>query len=337
MRKAIYMILVGLFLAGCGQGAQTDTKADAVQQEQSGREQESGQKDSAGGEKEQDPSGESSLTVSKEDSKETISGTEGMEESAAGQGTDEEGLKKEGNDIRKLIASAEMFEDYESQRETLEKLYELRNVPKNPVNPEGTWNRTNVRSGDWGTLTVSQVKDESFFVEGELGYYCHSGVFRQNAYYVTDNLAIAKDREVEGLEPQYVAFFLQEDSIKVMASYGSWGLGFGANVVIDGEYIQGEPVYTNANVLEELFTEKDLDALEKLLSEGYFTDDFLFATKGGIVESEETLLDGREVTWVHAYVPTMGGYGYTLYFSSDEGYYSITFDKEENFSTEGKQ
>lgn len=268
MRKAICMILVGLFLAGCGQG------------------------------------------------------------------TAEEGLKKEENDIRKLIASAEDFQDYESHRENLEKLYELRNVPRNPVNPEGTWNRTNVCSGDWGTLIVSQVTDEGFFVEGELGYYSHSGVFRQNAYFVADNLAIAKyDPEIKDMKPQYVAFFLQEDSIKVMASYGSSGLGFGANVVIDGEYIQGEPIYTNANVLEELFTEKDLQALKKLLPEEYYTDYFLFATKTGIVESEKALSDGREVTYVHVFVPTMGGYGYTLYFSSDEGYYSITFDNEETFTT----
>lgn len=343
MRKAIYMILVGLFLAGCGQGAQTDTKTDTVQQEQSGREQESEQKDSVGGEKEQDLTGESSLTVSKEDPQETITDTEGMEESAAGQEnmsgqrTDEEGLKEE-IDIRQLIASAEMFEYYESYRETLEKLYELRNVPQNPINPEGTWNRTNVCSGNWGTLTVSQATDEGFFVEGDLGFYFHSGVFWQKAYYVADDLAIAKyDPEIKDWEPQYVAFFLQEDSIKVTASSSSGELGFGAGVFIDGQYIQGEPVYTNANVLEELFTEKDLQALEKLLPEEYYTDYFLFATKEGVVESEETLSDGREVTCVQAFVPTMGGYAYTLYFSSDEGYYSITFNGEETFSTEGKQ
>lgn len=245
------------------------------------------------------------------------------------------GEEAEDSDIRRLMASAENFEDYESLRETLKKLYELRNVPKNPINPEGTWNRTNVCSGYWGTLTVSQATDEGFFVEGKLGYYSNSGGFWRKAYYVADNLAIVKfDPYIDDLEPQYMAFFLQEDSLKVTASYGSRGLGLGESVVIDGEYVQGEPVYTNANVLEELFTEKDMEALEKLLPEEYYKDYFLFVTKAGIAEkSEEALSDGWEVTCVEVFVPTMKGRGYTLYFSSDEGYYSITFENEKTFTT----
>lgn len=195
--------------------------------------------------------------------------------------------------VDELIASIEEYGD----SSVYATLYELRTIPENPVNPEGEWNRTNVHSGHKGFLSISRVSKEGFQVLGELYYYSHVGDFEETAYYITNDLAIAKYEEDWFKDydwaPQYVAFFLNGTSIDVKATTNSGKLGFGMNVYIDGEYVQEEPIYTNANVLEEFYSRKDLDALQELLSEDYYTNYFLFSTIEGAVNEYEEQKDNN--------------------------------------------
>lgn len=234
-------------------------------------------------------------------------------------------------EVDELIASIEEYGD----SSVYATLYELRTIPENPVNPEGDWNRTNVHSGLWGKLSISEVTKEGFQVVGDLEYFSHSGSFEQTAYYITDNLAIAKYEEFFAeYEPQYVAFFLNGTSIDVIATASSADLGFGANVSIDGEYVQEEPTYTNANVLEEFYSQKDLDALQELLPEEYYTDYFLFATTEGMInEYNEQIYNDVAVRCIETYTITMGNYGYRLYIYAD-GNYVIKFEDGSVFATE---
>lgn len=53
----------------------------------------------------------------------------------------------------------------------------------------------------------------------------------------------------------------------VLATAFSGNLGFGMNVSMDGEYTQDNPLYTNANILNETFSEEELGALKANIPE----------------------------------------------------------------------
>ena len=46
----------------------------------------------------------------------------------------------------------------------------------------------------------------------------------------------------------------------------------GANCFWHGEYVQGEPVYENVNVMHDTFTEEELETIGNLLGEEQFEE-----------------------------------------------------------------
>ena len=46
----------------------------------------------------------------------------------------------------------------------------------------------------------------------------------------------------------------------------------GANCFRHGEYVQGEPVYENVNVMQDTFTEEELETIGNLLGEEQFEE-----------------------------------------------------------------
>lgn len=139
------------------------------------------------------------------------------------------------------------------------------------------------------------------------------------------------EREVDRLydradeiDEEYIAFIFENQEMTVLATASSEHLGFGMNVSMDGEYTQDEPVYTNANILNETFTEEELSVLQTNIPEEYYNDFFLFATTSGVVT--DTKLDNGDRI-IEAFVPTMGGYGYVLTITNEKDC-TITFEDE---------
>lgn len=223
-----------------------------------------------------------------------------------------------------LIAMLEPYGD----KKPYEKLYEMRSACESIPDVSGSWHRTETHSELTGDIEISDVTNDEFAFTADLYYFSHSGWLEEIAYFVNNKCAIAKydppfemeDDEDDGTE--YIAFLWENDICHIMSTASSSELGLGMNVKIDGVYTQEEPVYTNADILNETFTETELNNLQAILPDEYYNDYFLFATTCGIVEAS-TDDDGNKT--VEAFVPTMSGYGYTLVISPD-GEIEITFE-----------
>ena len=215
-----------------------------------------------------------------------------------------------------LIASLENYGD----KEPFEKLYSMSTSCEDVPDLTGTWNRTNVHSSFCGVIDISDVDANGFRFTAEESYYSHSGWMEWDAKFITDKCAIAKYDEL--MEEEYIAFIIQDEALVVIATGSSANLGFGMNVSIDGEYTKAEPFYTNADVLNETFSEEELSALQTHIPEEYYEDFFLFSTTNGVVA--DTQSDNGDRT-IESFVPTMGGYGYSLIISGGQEF-TITFE-----------
>ncbi len=192
---------------------------------------------------------------------------------------------------------------------------------------EGMWHRTDTASGLGAELTISEQTAEGFSFFGDFWYYAHSGCMEGQALFVAPNVAVFEyinDWGIEGTVPEYLVFEKTGEGMKVYASAASADLGFGMNVFADGNYTQGEPVYENANVLNDNFSAQVQEQMQTLLGENY-EDYFKFPVEIGILTSTPaTLEDGSSAIYYDVFVPTMGGYEFQLlvcengdvYFSS---------------------
>lgn len=207
------------------------------------------------------------------------------------------------------------------QREEFKKLYDMISPVDNAESFEGTWRRTDVIKGCGGQIEVSNQDAEGFDFSGEFLYYLHSGIIAGRAYFVTPEIAIYEynqegfdtiETQEEADEPEYVVFEMTEEGFKVIASASSADLGFGMSVFADGTYVAGEPVYTNATVLEDNFTPEEQENIKAILGDAYDTY-FKDVVEFGVLESTEcTLEDGTNAIFYDAFIPTMGGYRFEL-------------------------
>lgn len=185
---------------------------------------------------------------------------------------------------------------------------------------EGVWNRTEEVSGCAAQIEITEQNEEGFTFCGDFYYYSHSGYLEGKASFTAPNVAIWEytpdympDESAEETESQqYMKFEKTEEGLIVSASAASSELGLGMNVFTDGLYIQGEPVYTNATVLEDNFTAQQQEALKELLGTEY-DECFKTVVEEGVLFSAPVVLeDGTGATFYEAFWPTMGGYAFEL-------------------------
>lgn len=225
------------------------------------------------------------------------------------------------NEIDALIDSLEVYGD----KEPYEKLYSMSSGCDNVPAAAGTWNRTNIHSSLSGEIVISDVNAGGFKFTADTYYYSHTGWIEGEAKFVTDQCAIAKYDEL--MAEEYIAFLFENQKMTVVATGSSSDLGFGMNVSMDGDYTQDEPLYTNANIVNEIFSEEELRALKSNLPKEYYEDFFLFSTTYGVVD-DTTSDNGDRI--IEAFVPTMGGYGYVLNITNGKAC-TITFEDETSF------
>lgn len=205
-----------------------------------------------------------------------------------------------------------------SEKASFEKLYTMQATCNNTPEIAGEWHRTDVHSSLPATVKISSVTDDGFDFSIEAQYYFHSGELDGHAYFVSENCAVCKVDEYVS-ETQYVAFVLENGNVNVYASAESGEMGLGANVFLSGAYTYDKPVYTNANILNETYSQAQLDALKSTLTSSYY-DSFVFSTELGVVQTETD----NGTTTVDVFVPTDSSYGYTAIIKNDS-IVSVTF------------
>ena len=189
----------------------------------------------------------------------------------------------------------------------------------------GNWNRTNTVSALGGNIVIEHQDEEGFEFQGELFYYSHMGWMEGKAYYLSQDTAIYRYDDMGEEYYGYIIFQMNGDKMEVIASDNSTFLDFGANVFADGEYVDGEPVYTNATILEDTFTQEELDSLKSVLGETSYEEGFAWVVRYGVLNvTEGTLEDGTNAKYYEAFVPTMGGYGFELLMVEDGRWYYLT-------------
>lgn len=216
------------------------------------------------------------------------------------------------------VSSHERLEFTESN---LAKLYENKSEMADHADFSGNWTRTAVHSSLSADITIQNGDAEGFDFSGAFYYYSHSGEVAGRAYYVSDSEAVYKqseDNDIDGV-PAYIGFSIDDNGLHVIADGFVEGLGM--NVFVYGDYVQEEPYYTNWNVVEENFSEYDLEQLKDLLREETYNELFLNNTEIGNVSSEAVKLsDGTIARHIECFVPTMND-GYDLLITEDGRYY----------------
>lgn len=243
--------------------------------------------------------------------------------SVGGFPSESEEVTDEKSDIDSLIDSLEVYGD----KEPYEKLDSMSTGCENVPDLTGTWNRTNVHSSFSGEIVISDVNSSGFKFTADEYYYSHSGWLEGEAKFVADKCAVAKYEDSVDDDEEYIVFIFENQEMKVLATASSENLGFGMNVSMDGEYTQDEPLYTNANILNETFSEEELSVFQSNMPEEYYNDFFLFSTTNGVVTNTKS--DNGDRT-IEAFVPTMTGYGYTLTIDNEKDC-TITFEDETSF------
>lgn len=212
-----------------------------------------------------------------------------------------------------------------SDTDTFKDLYQRKGAQADALDFSGEWNRTNVVTGIAGSVWISNQDEEGFDFSGEFYYYSHSGEIEGRAYFVEDDLAIYQYEDEyadEEAEEEFIAFVRTDEGMEIRTTGSSWELGFGMNVFADGGYILGEPEYTNANILAETFSEEELAKIEQMLGTEGYEEYFVFTVEYGAITTSDCIVeDGQEAVYYEAFLPTMGGYEFTMLICEDGSIY----------------
>ncbi|MGN0330994.1 MAG: hypothetical protein ACI4D5_07085 [Kineothrix sp.] len=231
-----------------------------------------------------------------------------------------------------------VFGSEDGRLEEFAGLYSQRRPVDGAESFEGIWNRTDIPSSLYGRIEITGQDEEGFDFTGEFYYYSHMGIAEGRAYFVAEDTALYEYEQEfaqEGESPwQYILFEKRSEELHVLASAYSAELGFGMGVSADGEYIREEPVYTNEAVLEENFTEEELESIRQMLGQDFYQEYFVWTVQNGILSAWScTLEEGGEGVYYEAFVPTMGGYGFELLKCEDGRLYFLSESDKVRYQT----
>lgn len=178
----------------------------------------------------------------------------------------------------------------------------------------GKWNRTQVPSSYSGTVTITNADESGFDFEMSCIYYSHSGDLTEHAVFVSEGKAVCAVQEYYGNEQPIIEFEFKKEGLTINTTQGINSLPFGMNVIPDGDYVLGEPSYTNENVLQETFSEEELAIIKKTINDDeVYEEYFVFPVEYGVITSEPcTVAGGIPAKLISVFVPTMGGYDFVL-------------------------
>lgn len=211
-----------------------------------------------------------------------------------------------------------------------EALYYYASPQEDAMDFTGEWNRTNVPTYHYGHMDISNQDENGFQIDGDWMWFSHSGVIEEGtAYLVTENIAVYRiyneyvtEDGYQGFanEYEYIVFERTEDGLFLYATASGGAIGAGANCFVEGEYINGEPEYTNANILKETYTEEQLTAIKELVGEELYEDIFVLTTEYGQIEYSSCQLEDDSLgTFYSAYIPGIADYNFYNLIICDNG------------------
>lgn len=170
---------------------------------------------------------------------------------------------------------------------------------------EGLWSRTNVSSSLWAQINISEINGDTMHVMGTFQYYYHLGDIDAYASFISENEAVISQQDIDpAATPGFIYLTLNGDTLTVTSE--DWFFGLGGGVTVDGEFTNGNPLYTNANILEDTFSEDELMTIQELIDDDLiYENSFIDPATVGIVTDEEVLLNnGTSARHISCTVPT---------------------------------
>lgn len=178
---------------------------------------------------------------------------------------------------------------------------------------EGSWNRTDVAGANPAGLDITSKDEEGFDFHINAGHGGNIGDVEGHATFTSETEANAIVPTFEGNDDATFEFNVVDDRIEVTSVNSDFFCGMG--VYLDGSYILGEPTYTNANILEEVFGD-NLEDVKNLLGSKDYDTLAMIMQSGSRYESDLSysgFLDGV-------------GYGADVWIKEDGTIYCLILD-----------
>ncbi len=230
--------------------------------------------------------------------------------------------------IERIASKSSLLEDID-----MEAIYKGRTTVDDAASFEGKWHATNTHSGDSGDVEITQQTDEGFRYRGLFFHGPNIGDIEGTAYYLTPNLAISSQDDIEySISEGYMLFLRKDDSLYVKRVGLFADMGW--NVNPDNEYTKGEPVYTNEGILEKTYTQDELDKIHELIGDDLYEYPFIECTKFFIVESsEKTISDGIKCKYVQCFMSGIREHYNVILTEDGRIYIEISEYMEDHFFT----
>jgi hypothetical protein len=190
----------------------------------------------------------------------------------------------------------------------------------------GEWNRTDVHSGNSATITIENVTDKSFEFSFMGNSGANTGEIEGTAVFSGKNKAVFDFDDYDFAVK--VEFVMDGGKLAVSVVEGDTSGLFGMGVFMDGTYIKGESVYTNAGIAGKILGD-NAEKVEKLLGEDAFEhlatvieDGSNYGTEGltysgfirGAGMGADLLIDGD---FIYCLIYFVGDYSF---YTNDERY-----------------
>lgn len=179
----------------------------------------------------------------------------------------------------------------------------------------GEWSRTNTVRACAAYIKITNQRGYLFDFIFEGYYAANSGTLDGTATILDSKKAMYSMHSYDNDEIINITFELRDGLMHVDASDNSFGLGFGHNVFIEGDYTRGNPRYTNENIVNEIFPDEMIkQKMRDLLGNGAYNDMIMVMEMG----FDYTQLPEGQLTY-SGFVPGIG-VGFDLMINEDKIY-----------------
>ncbi len=159
---------------------------------------------------------------------------------------------------------------------------------------EGTWTTTNCHSSQTGVFTISDQTKNGFSFEGTLRYYSAEDSISGNAHFVSKYIAICNNADSnKPMGEGYIIFYLYNNRLYVKPDY-YWNYikktydnpdDYYDDAKPNYEYTKEAPKYTNLEIIDETFDQKELKKIKEVIGADFYENKFMPYTKNGYVHS----------------------------------------------------
>ena len=331
LKKYVFVMFVvsvwAIVMIGCGKASNTLAEADVESQSEA---QMSVESDSNGDENLEDDADTTSEVVqeSEDDAAKTPNAEQESEAVDVSEISSEEAMVS----LQNLLDG----DSFSFEEELGRKLYECRTSQTKAVDFTGEWMRTNVIRAYEAKLIISNQDAEGFDVEGYVFWFSHSGVLEDgHAYFVTENVAVYEFYNDISETYAYLLFYIDGDVMQIYATGADADFGLGVNCFWQGEYVKGEPSYTNETVVQDNFSEETLAQIHELIGDERYESMFITTLECGTLLRENCVLEnGTKATYYHSWIYGIACYNiFTLLIDENGEIYIRIGPDSEFFST----